>query len=65
MGWDVPIPHVTSWRSQSWIQQAARRDQAIVDEIPGAYKDLHSVIDVQKDLVDVIQHLRTDLCVKG
>lgn len=43
----------------------SRKDQAIVDEIPGAYKDLHSVIDAQKDLVEVVQHLRTVLCVKG
>lgn len=43
----------------------SRKDQAIVDEIPGAYKDIHSVIDAQRDLVDVVQHLRTVLCVKG
>lgn len=43
----------------------SRKDQAIVDEIPGAYKDIHGVIDAQKDLVDVVQHLRTVLCVKG
>jgi tRNA-splicing ligase RtcB len=43
----------------------SRKDQGIVDEIPGAYKDLHSVIDAQKDLVEVVQHLRTVLCVKG
>lgn len=43
----------------------SRKDQAIVDEIPAAYKDIHSVIDAQKDLVDVVQHLRTVLCVKG
>lgn len=43
----------------------SRKDQAIVDEIPGAYKDVHGVIDAQKDLVDVVQHLRTVLCVKG
>lgn len=43
----------------------SRKDEAIVDEIPGAYKDLHSVIDAQKDLVEVVQHLRTVLCVKG
>lgn len=42
-----------------------RKDQGIVDEIPAAYKDLHSVMEAQKDLVDVVQHLRTVLCVKG
>ncbi|MDP9903275.1 RtcB family protein [Arthrobacter bambusae] len=43
----------------------SRKDQGIVDEIPGAYKDIHGVIDAQKDLVEVVQHLRTVLCVKG
>jgi tRNA-splicing ligase RtcB len=43
----------------------SRKDQGIVDEIPGAYKDLRTVIDAQKDLVSVVQHLRTVLCVKG
>ncbi|MCG2621420.1 RtcB family protein [Arthrobacter sp. I2-34] len=43
----------------------SRKDQGIVDEIPEAYKDLYAVIDAQKDLVDVVQHLRTVLCVKG
>jgi tRNA-splicing ligase RtcB len=43
----------------------SRKDQAIVDEIPGAYNDIHNVIDAQKDPVEVVQHLRTVLCVKG
>jgi tRNA-splicing ligase RtcB len=42
-----------------------RKDQGVVDEIPGAYKDIHSVLDAQKDLVEVVQHLQTILCVKG
>ena len=42
----------------------ARKDQGVVDEIPSAYKDIHSVIDAQSDLVEVVQHLRTVLCVK-
>lgn len=43
----------------------SRKDQGIVDEIPGAYKDLSKVIEAQSDLVSVVQHLRTVLCVKG
>lgn len=42
-----------------------RKDEAIVDEIPGAYKDLHGVIAAQADLVQPVAHLRTLLCVKG
>lgn len=43
----------------------SRRDAGIVDELPKAYKDIHSVIDAQADLVEVVQHLQTVLCVKG
>jgi tRNA-splicing ligase RtcB len=43
----------------------SRKDKGIVDEIPGAYKDLDAVIAAQSDLVSVVQHLRTILCVKG
>jgi tRNA-splicing ligase RtcB len=42
-----------------------RKDVGVVDEIPGAYKDLDSVIAAQADLVEVQARLRTVLCVKG
>ncbi|NQD40462.1 RtcB family protein [Glutamicibacter halophytocola] len=42
-----------------------RKDAGVVDEIPAAYKDIHQVIEAQKDLVEVVGHLRTILCVKG
>ncbi|RKS09606.1 tRNA-splicing ligase RtcB [Nocardiopsis sp. Huas11] len=42
-----------------------RKDLGVVDEIPGAYKDLESVIDAQTDLVEVAAHLRQVICVKG
>ncbi|WP_334122839.1 RtcB family protein [Glutamicibacter sp.] len=51
------------------VQQTAgiecRKDAGVVDEIPAAYKDIHQVIEAQKDLVEVVGHLRTILCVKG
>lgn len=43
----------------------SRKDRGIVDEIPAAYKDIHSVVKDQRDLIEVVQHLRTVLCVKG
>ncbi|GAA2230118.1 hypothetical protein GCM10009851_13570 [Herbiconiux moechotypicola] len=43
----------------------SRKDAGVVDEIPGAYKDIHGVIAAQRDLVDVVEHLQTVLCVKG
>jgi tRNA-splicing ligase RtcB len=42
-----------------------RKDAGVVDEIPGAYKDLGAVIEAQTDLVEVVARLKTLLCVKG
>ncbi|MCD0450197.1 RtcB family protein [Actinocorallia sp. API 0066] len=42
-----------------------RKDSGVIDEIPGAYKDLESVIAAQSDLVEVVAHLRQLVCVKG
>lgn len=42
-----------------------RKDAAVVDEIPGAYKDIDEVMANQTDLVDVVHTLRQVLCVKG
>lgn len=42
-----------------------RKDAGVIDEIPGAYKDLDSVIAAQSDLVEVVAKLRTIVCVKG
>ena len=37
----------------------------MIDEIPGAYKDLDVVMENQKDLVEVVHTLKQVLCVKG
>jgi tRNA-splicing ligase RtcB len=42
-----------------------RKDAGVVDEIPGAYKDLDEVMRSQSDLVEVVAHLRQVVCVKG
>lgn len=42
-----------------------RKDQGVLDEIPGAYKNLETVMSQQKDLVDIVHRLRTIVCVKG
>lgn len=42
-----------------------RKDAGVVDEIPGAYKDLNQVMANQEDLVSVVARLETLLCVKG
>ncbi|GAB3290868.1 RtcB family protein [Parasphingorhabdus pacifica] len=42
-----------------------RKDRAVVDEIPAAYKDINSVMEAQSDLVEVVAHLEQVVCVKG
>ncbi|AXH59523.1 RtcB family protein [Pseudomonas amygdali] len=41
------------------------KTEAVLDEIPGAYKDIDVVMDNQKDLVEVVHVLKQVLCVKG
>lgn len=42
-----------------------RKDSEVLDEIPGAYKDIDEVMENQSDLVEVIHQLKQILCVKG
>jgi tRNA-splicing ligase RtcB (3'-phosphate/5'-hydroxy nucleic acid ligase) len=42
-----------------------RKDRGVLDEIPGAYKDIAEVIARQTDLVEVVHHLKQVVCVKG
>ena len=42
-----------------------RKDNAMIDEIPGAYKDIDEVMDNQTDLVEVVHTLKQVVCVKG
>lgn len=42
-----------------------RKDAGIVDEIPGAYKDIDQVMANQSDLVEPVAILKQVLCVKG
>ncbi len=42
-----------------------RKDAGVIDETPGAYKDIDAVMAAQSDLVEVVQTLRQVLCVKG
>jgi len=42
-----------------------RKDKGVVDEIPGAYKDLDEVMANQTDLVEVVHTLKQVVCVKG
>ena len=42
-----------------------RKDKGVIDEIPGAYKDIDQVMANQADLVEVRHTLKQVLCVKG
>lgn len=42
-----------------------RKDEGVLDEIPGAYKDIDEVMANQSDLVEIVAQLKQVLCVKG
>ena len=42
-----------------------RKDADVIDETPGAYKDIDAVMAAQSDLVEVVATLKQILCVKG
>lgn len=51
------------------LQQTAgvecRKDQGVLDEIPGAYKPIDEVMASQSDLVEIVATLKQVVCVKG
>lgn len=42
-----------------------RKDEAVIDEIPSAYKPIEDVMKAQSDLVEVVYTLNQVVCVKG
>lgn len=42
-----------------------RKDEGVIDEIPGAYKSIDEVMDAQADLVETVATLKQVLCIKG
>ena len=42
-----------------------RKDAGVIDEIPGAYKDIDQVMRNQSDLVEIVAELKQVVCVKG
>lgn len=42
-----------------------RKDSGVIDEIPGAYKDIDQVMANQSDLVEVVHTLKQVVCIKG
>ncbi len=58
-----------SFNTQDLSTQTAgvecRKDKNMLDEAPGAYKDIDAVMANQKDLVNVLHTLKQVVCVKG
>ncbi len=42
-----------------------RKDKDVIDETPGAYKDIDKVMEAQSDLVEILHTLKQVVCVKG
>jgi tRNA-splicing ligase RtcB (3'-phosphate/5'-hydroxy nucleic acid ligase) len=42
-----------------------RKDAGVLDEIPGAYKDIDAVMAAQAELVDIVHTLKQVMCIKG
>ncbi|MCA8941558.1 MAG: RtcB family protein [Planctomycetes bacterium] len=42
-----------------------RKDVGVLDETPGAYKDIDAVMQAQRSLVDIVHTLHQVVCVKG
>lgn len=42
-----------------------RKDEGVLDEIPGAYKEIGDVIEKSSDLVEVVAGMKQIVCVKG
>ena len=63
----------TAARQQITLQQhraatahvECRRDAAVIDESPAAYKSIDAVMAAQRDLVEVVHTLRQVVCIKG
>ncbi len=53
-----------TWKSRPTGVEC-RKDKGVVDEIPGAYKDIEEVMRAQSDLVEVVAELKQVICVKG
>ncbi len=51
--------------AQATASVECRKDEGVIDETPGAYKDIDAVMTAQADLVEVVHTLRQVVCVKG
>ena len=59
------IPFMRTDLEQQTLGVECRKDKGVLDEIPGAYKDIDQVMENQQDLVETVHILKQVLCVKG
>jgi RNA-splicing ligase RtcB len=52
-------------RTEGTWDSGTCKDPGVIDEIPGAYKDIDEVMAHQNDLVEIVAKLKQFLCVKG
>ena len=50
---------------QQTLGVVCRKDKGVIDEIPGAYKDIDTVMANQSDLTEILHTLKQVVCVKG
>jgi tRNA-splicing ligase RtcB len=50
---------------QATLGVECRKDSGVIDETPGAYKNIDNVMQAQTDLVDIAYRLKQVLCIKG
>lgn len=51
--------------AQATADVECRKDAGVLDETPGAYKDIDAVMTAQADLVEVLHTLKQIVCIKG
>lgn len=47
------------------VAERLRKDKGVIDEIPGAYKDINVAMEHQHDLTEIVHTLKQVVCVKG
>ena len=57
--------YTTQDHAEATAHVECRKDEAVIDETPMAYKDIEKVMAAQDDLVEIVHTLRQVVCVKG
>jgi tRNA-splicing ligase RtcB len=58
-------PDLTIAHAEATAGVECRKDEAVIDETPSAYKPIDRVMAAQADLVEIVHTLKQVVCVKG